>query len=46
MVGSHATIHRAEDPFGFWTALGFYIFVLILIAATMIAAVWKVAIEY
>jgi hypothetical protein len=38
------SIRRAEDPFGFWAALGFNIFVLFLVVATIIAAAWKVAI--
>lgn len=40
------TSHRAEDPFGFWAALGFNIFVLILMVATIIAAAWNVAVGY
>jgi hypothetical protein len=33
------TIRQAEDPFGYWIAIGFNVFVLLLVVATMIAAV-------
>jgi hypothetical protein len=44
--GPQGAIRRAEDPFGFWAALGFNIFVLILVVATIIAAAWSVAVGY
>jgi hypothetical protein len=33
------TIRQTEDPFGYWIAIGFNVFVLLLVVATMIAAV-------
>jgi hypothetical protein len=33
------TIRQAEDPFGFWVAIGFNVFMLLLVVATMIGAV-------
>jgi hypothetical protein len=41
--GPLGAVRRAEDPFGYWVALGFNIFVLILVVATIIAAAWNVA---
>ena len=41
--GPQGAVRRAEDPFGYWAALGFNIFVLILVVATIIAAAWNVA---